>query len=80
MCRTITSISWSIGDHLAGMADALPAHVGDVQQAVDAAQVDERAEVGDVLDHALADLADFELLEQGFAVFFALLARSASGG
>ena len=50
--------------HLRRMADAAPAHVGDVQQAVDAAQVDERAEVGDVLDHALAELADFELLEQ----------------
>ena len=46
------------------MIDAAPAHVGDVQQAVDAAQVDERAEVGDVLDDALAELADFELLEQ----------------
>ena len=45
------------GHHLRRMADAAPAHVGDVQQAVDAAQVDERAELGDVLDHALADLA-----------------------
>jgi hypothetical protein len=36
--------------------DAIPRHVGDVQQAVDAAEVDERAEVGDVLDDALADL------------------------
>ena len=43
------------------MVDAAPAHVGDVQQAVDAAEVDERAELGDVLDHALAELADFEL-------------------
>ena len=49
------------GDHLGGMVDAAPAHVGDVQQAVDAAQIDERAEVGDVLDHALAALADFQL-------------------
>ena len=31
--------------------------VGDVQQAVDAAEVDERAVVGDVLDHAVEDLA-----------------------
>ena len=46
------------------MVDAAPAHVGDVQQAVDAAQVDERAELGDVLDDALAELADFELGEQ----------------
>ena len=51
-------------DHLRRMADAAPAHVGDVQQAVDAAQVDERAELGDVLDHALAELADFERGEQ----------------
>ncbi len=46
------------------MVDAAPAHVGDVQQAVDAAQVDERAELGDVLDDALAALADFELGQQ----------------
>jgi hypothetical protein len=54
--------------HLARVIDATPAHVGDVEQAVDAAQVDERAEVGDVLDDALAALADFEGLEQFFAL------------
>ena len=43
------------------MVDAPPAHVGDVQQAVDAAEVDERAVVGDVLDHAFADFAFLEL-------------------
>src|SRR5262249_3398847 len=37
-------------EQLAGVADAVPAHVGDVEQAVDAAQIHERAEVGDVLD------------------------------
>ncbi len=37
--------------------DALPAHVGDVQQAIDAAEVHERAVIGDVLDDALATLA-----------------------
>ena len=42
--------------HLGRVVDALPAHVGDVQQAVDAAEVDERAVVGDVLDHAFAGL------------------------
>ena len=52
------------GHHFRGMVDAAPAHVGDVQQAVDAAQVDERAELGDVLDHALAALADFQLGQQ----------------
>ena len=58
-------------DHLRGMADAAPAHVGDVQQAVDAAQVDERAELGDVLDHALAELADFERRPAACAFFSA---------
>ena len=46
------------------MLDALPRHVGDVQQAVDAAQVDERAVVGEVLDHALDDRAFLQLVEQ----------------
>jgi len=51
-------------DHVAGVVDPPPAHVGDVQQAVDAAEVDERAEVGDVLDRSLADLPRGDLLEQ----------------
>jgi hypothetical protein len=41
------------------VVDALPRHVGDVQQAIDAAQIDERTVVGDVLDHAFAHLAFF---------------------
>ena len=41
------------------------------KQAVDAAQVDERAEVGDVLDRALADLTDRDLLEQLLFLGFA---------
>ena len=32
-------------DHLGGVADAAPGHVGDVQQAVDSAEIDERAVV-----------------------------------
>ena len=44
-------------DDLARMIDAAPGHVGDVQQAVDAAQVDEGAVVGDVLDDAVDHLA-----------------------
>ena len=51
-------------DHVVRVGDAAPAHVGDVQQAVDAAEVDERAELGDVLDDALADLARLDLGEQ----------------
>ena len=44
-------------DDLARMIDAPPRHVGDVQQAVDAAQIDEGAVVGDVLDDAVDHLA-----------------------
>ena len=51
-------------EELGRMADAAPRHVGDVQQAVDAAQIDERAVVGDVLDDALEHLAFGERLER----------------
>src|SRR4029077_486396 len=51
-------------EHLGGMIDAPPGDVGDVQQAVDAAEVDESAVIGDVLDHAVDDLALFEVLHQ----------------
>ncbi len=56
------------GDFPAGLndfarvADAAPCHVGDVQQAVDAAEVHERTVFGDVLDHA----ADEQRLPSGF--------------
>src|SRR3990172_189722 len=45
---------------LARMGDASPCHVGDMQEAVDAAEIDEGAVVGDVLDHAIDDLPLFE--------------------
>ncbi len=51
------------------MVDAAPCHVGDVQQAVDAAEIDERAVVGDVLDHAVDDLAFFEVLHDFRTLF-----------
>ena len=50
------------------MRDPPVGHVGDVEQAVHAAEVDEGAEVGDVLDHALPHLADGELLHQVLAL------------
>ncbi len=46
------------------MRHPAPRHVGDVEQAVDAAEVDERAVVGDVLDHAAEDLALGERVER----------------
>ena len=59
-------------EDLGRMIDAAPGHVGDVQQAVDAAEVDEGAVVGDVLDEAVDDLA---LLEAGDDVGALLGAR-----
>src|SRR6185437_8718226 len=47
---------------------ALPRHVGDVQQAVDAAQVDERTVVGEVLDRAAHDCAFLQILHQRAAL------------
>src|SRR5208282_1454728 len=41
------------------------------QQSVDPSQVDECSEVGDVLDRALADLADLDLLEELLLLLFA---------
>ena len=55
-------------EHLGRVIDAPPGDVGDVQQAVDAAEVDERAVIGDVLDHAVDDLALFEVLHQFLAL------------
>ena len=55
-------------EHFGRVIDAAPRDVGDVQQAVDAAEVHERAVVGDVLDHAVDDLALFEVLHQLLAL------------
>jgi len=45
------------------MGEAAPAHIGDVQEAVDAAEVNERTVVGEVLDRAGEDRAFAQLLE-----------------
>ncbi len=75
--------------HLDGVADRqdlarvrhpLPAHVRDVQQAVDAAQVHEGAVVGDVLDHALAHLALVQLRHQLGALLGAGLLEDGAAG
>ena len=52
------------GQRLRWMVDALPGNIGDVEQAVDAAQVDEGAVVGDVLHHALQHLAFLQVRDQ----------------
>ena len=63
-----------------GWPDAAPAHVGDVQQAVDAVEVDEGAEVGDVLDRALADVARGHFGQELLAALGALLLDQFAAG
>ena len=51
------------------MLHAAPREIGDVQQTVDAAQIHERAVIGDVLDDAFDDRAFLQRLEQLLALF-----------
>ena len=67
-------------EHFGRVIDAPPGDVGDVQQAVDAAEVDERAVVGDVLDHAVDDLTLFEVLHQLLALLGAGLFQHGAAG
>src|SRR4029077_19474355 len=66
-------------EHLGRVIDAPPRDVGDVQEAVDAAEIDEGAVVGDILHHAVDDLAFLEVLHQLLALLGAgLLERGAA--
>src|SRR3954464_15102407 len=67
-------------EHLGRMIDAPPGNVGDVEKAVDAAQIHERAVVGDVLDHAIDDLTFFEVLHQLLALLGAGLFQHRAAG
>src|SRR5688572_17309088 len=60
-------------EQLARMTDPAPRHIGDVEQAVDAAEVDEGAVVGDVLDHAAQHLAFGQRLERRLLLLGVLL-------
>ena len=66
-------------DHVVRVVDAAPTHVGDVEQAVDAAEVDEGAELGDVLDDALADLALFDFAQEPLFAVIALSSIACGG-
>ncbi len=68
-------------DEVARMRQASPGHVGDVQQAIDAAEVDEGAVVGQVLHRAGEDGVFVKLLQRLAALlrllfFQQLLTRS----
>src|SRR5262249_19335651 len=56
------------GQHLGRVVDAAPGDIGNVQQAVDAAEIDERTVIGDVLDDAVDHLTLFEVLHQLLAL------------
>ena len=60
-------------EDLARVVDVRPRELGDVDQAVDAVEVDERAEVDDVGDLALDDQARLEALQDRLALLLALL-------
>ncbi len=46
------------------MSEAAPGHVGDVEQAVHAIEIDERAEVGEILHRALDTVADLHAVHE----------------
>ncbi len=48
------------------MLQAAPRHIGDVEQSVDTAEIDEGAVIGDVLDRAFEDHALFEHAQRLF--------------
>ena len=57
------------GDDRTRMVDVLPAELGDVDEAVHAAEVDEGTEVDDARHDALADLARLEVEQELLALF-----------
>src|SRR5262249_19245708 len=65
-------------EHLGRMIDAAPSDVGHMQQAVNAAKIDERTIVGDVLDHAVDDLTFFKVLHQLLTLLGARLLQHGS--
>src|SRR6185437_16182662 len=64
------------GEHLGRVVDPAPGDIGDVEQAVDAAEINERTVVGDVLDHAVDHLTLFEVLHQLLTLFSAGLLQN----
>src|SRR5579863_5051957 len=57
------------GQDLGRVIDPSPGYIGDMQEAVDAAEINERPVIGDVLDDAVDDLTLFEVLHQLLALF-----------
>ena len=49
--------------HIGRLGDAMPGHVADVQQSIHAAQIDERAEIGDAANRSAHHRAFLQLSE-----------------
>src|SRR5260221_468999 len=56
-------------ENLGGVTDTAPAHIGNVEQTIDTVQIDEGAEIGDILDRALANIARGHFGEQLLTAF-----------
>src|SRR5947209_7865830 len=63
-----------------GMADATPTHVGNVEQTIDAVEIDESAEVGNVLDGAFANIARGHFAEELLTALSAFLLDEFAAG
>src|SRR5262249_2941985 len=68
------------GEHLGRVIDPAPGNVGDVQQAIDAAEIDEGAVIRDVLDDAIDYLAFLKILHQLLALLGAGLFEHRAAG
>ena len=73
MSSTLTCDGVADRQDLARVVDVRPRELGDVDQAVDAVEVHERAEVDDVRDLALDDQARLQALQDRLALLLALL-------
>src|SRR6185436_13652906 len=67
-------------EHLGRMVDVAPGELGDVNQAVHAVEIDERAEVDDVRDLAVDDVARVEPVEDRLAHLLALVLENGATG
>ena len=67
-------------EHFRRMVNASPRHVCNVEQTVDAAQVDKGAEIGDVLDRTHAKLTFLQFGEQPLFLFFAFFFNQSAAG
>jgi hypothetical protein len=59
--------------HFPWMGQPCPRHVGDMQETVDAVQIDEGPEIGDILYRSTNPIADVDAAQESLPLFRALL-------